>query len=188
MVAGRRVPGRIVSALLIAGGLLAGLTNAQAQPEIARPSESFLNALTAFDQAWTASGLAFARAIFTTGAATGYGQYEPRDSSVFSVEDTLSVYAEPVGYAFSETGDGFAYKLTASYRLLTLSGQVLAEQGDFATFSGSGWTKQRELSATLAYQFSGLPAGSYELETLFTDEVGGTRSGFTLPFTVTAGN
>ncbi|GAB4514106.1 MAG: hypothetical protein Tsb0019_11860 [Roseibium sp.] len=173
---------------MIAGGLLAGLATAQAQPETGRPSESFLNALTAFDQAWTTSGLAFTAAIFTSGAATGYGQYVPRDNTVFSPEDTLAVYAEPVGYAFRESGSGFAYELTASYRLLTLSGQVLAEQDNFATFSGNGRTKQRELSATLVYQFSGLPAGSYELETVFTDDIGGTTSSFRLPFTVTAGN
>jgi len=188
MVAGRRAPGQIVSAVLIAGGLLAGLANAQAQPETGRPSDAFQDALTAFDQAWTASGLAFTAATFTNGSATGYGQYEPRGNALFSAEDTLSVYAEPVGYAFRESGDGFAYELTASYRLLTLSGQVLAEQDTFATFSGSGRGKQRELSATLAYQFSGLPAGDYRLETSFKDEIGGTQNGFTLPFTVTGGN
>ncbi|MEO9527520.1 hypothetical protein [Roseibium sp.] len=185
MVAGSRAPGRIVSAGLIAVGLLAGLTGAQAQSEAASPPAAFQNALDAFDQAWTASGLAFTRVTFTDSPSTGYGQYTPRGEAVFTGEDPLSVYAEPVGYGFRETGTGYDYELTASFRLLTPAGQVLAEQDNFATFSGSGRTRQRELSAALSFEFSGLPAGAYRIETRFKDEIGGTQSAFTLPFTVT---
>ena len=78
--------------------------------------------------------------------------------------------------------------MTADYRLLTKSGQVLAEQENFATFSGSGRSKQRELSAALTFQFSGLPAGDYQLETSFTDEIGGKTNAFTLPFSVSGAN
>lgn len=188
MVAGSRVPGRIVSAVVIAVGLIAGPASALAQPETSRPSDAFRAALAGYDRAWAASGLAFTRATFTDGASTGYGQYTPRDEAVFTGDEALTVYAEPVGYGFRDTGSGYAYELTASFRLLTPSGQVLAEQDNFATFSGSSRSRQRELSASLSYQFSGLPAGSYQIETRFTDEIGGTGSAFTLPFTVTGTN
>jgi len=188
MVAGSRVAGQIVSAVLIAGGLFAGLANAHAQSEVKRPSAAFESALNAFDAAWTASGLAFTTVTFTDGAATGYGQYTPRDSAVFTDEEALTVYAEPVGYDFRESGGTFAYEVTASFRLLNLSGQVLVEQENFATFSGSGRSRKRELSATLTFQFSGLPAGDYQLEARFLDEIGGSQSAFTLPFSVTGTN
>ena len=61
---------------------------------------------------------------------------------------------------------------------------MLAEQDNFAAFSGKGRSKQRELAAALSFQFSGLPAGDYELETRFTDETGGKEAAFTLPFTI----
>lgn len=188
MVAGRHASRQIVSAVVIAGGLVLGLAGAEAQPDGVRPSEAFQTALDAYDQAWTASGLAFTQATFTDGTATGYGQYTPRANTIFGDEEALTVYAEPVGYGFREAGGNFAYELTASFRLLNLSGQVLAEQDKFATFSGTGRTRKRELSAALTFQFSGLPAGDYQLETNFLDEVGGSQSTFTLPFSVTGTN
>ena len=188
MAAGKRASKQIASAVLIAGGLLAGVTTALAQSEATGPSKAYLDALSAFDQAWTASGLAFTEATLTQGAATGYGQYTPRANTVFTDEEALTVYAEPVGYDFKDTNGLYAYELTASFRLLNLSGQVLAEQDNFATFSGSGRSKQRELSAALTFQFSGLPAGDYQIETRFQDEIGGNQSSFTLPFSVTGTN
>ena len=104
MVAGRRVPGQMVSAVLIAGGLFAGLASAYAQSDAAQPDPAFQNALAAYDQAWTSSGLAFTAVTFTDGSATGYGQYTPRDNAIFTDEEALTVYAEPVGYGFSESG------------------------------------------------------------------------------------
>ena len=190
MVAGSRVSKRMLSAVLIATGLCAGSALAQAQSggETTSPPEAFTSALAAFDQAWTNSGLAFTTVTFTKGSSAGYGRYEPREGTEFSAGEPLSVYAEPVGYGFTQGADGFSYSLTASYKLLNASGQVLAEQDNFASFSGSGRSKQRELSAALTFQFSGLPAGSYLLQTRFTDEAGGSQAGFTLPFTMSGGN
>ncbi|WP_299810951.1 hypothetical protein [uncultured Roseibium sp.] len=168
---------------------LTGILSAQAQSDTgSAPSQTFLQARAAYDTAWEASDLAFDTVTLTDGGSQSYGQYTPRASSAYSDGETLSVYAEPVGYDFRQTGDSYAYELTASYRLLNLSGQVLAEQGNFATFSGSGRAKKRELSASLNFQFSGLPAGDYKLEATFTDAVGGKQAGFTLPFSVTAAN
>lgn len=165
-----------------------GVAGAAAQSDTVQPSDAFQNALAAYDQAWNASGLAFTKVTFTDGGATGYGQYTPRTNTVFTDEEALTVYAEPVGYGFRESDGSFAYELTASFRLLNLSGQVLAEQDNFATFAGEGRTKKRELSAALTFQFSGLPAGDYQLETRFQDEIGGSQSTVTLPFSVTGTN
>ncbi len=189
LLTGRLASRQIAAAVLITAGTLTGILSAQAQQQTSSaPSEAYANALAAFDAAWEASGLAFSKITFTDGAGSGYGHYEPRASSEFSDGETLSVYSEPVGYAFRQTGDEYAYELTASYRLINLSGQVLAEQNDFATFSGSGRSKKRELAATLSFQFSGLPAGNYQLETSFNDRIGGKQSSFTLPFSVSASN
>ncbi|MDN3718311.1 hypothetical protein QW131_01365 [Roseibium salinum] len=126
------------------------------------------------------------KTTFTEGASTGYGQYRPRENATFSDGEALFIYAEPVGYGFQENGSEYAYELTASYKLLNLSGQVLAKEDNFAVFSGNGRSKKREIAASLNFRFSGLPAGEYRLETDFTDTVGGGRSGFVLPFTISA--
>ncbi|MBN9669070.1 hypothetical protein [Roseibium aggregatum] len=151
-------------------------------------SEEFSKALAAYDRAWETAGLGFATATLTEKASSGYGEYVPRETAAYTDGETLSIYAEPVGYGFAENDGLYSYKLTASYKLLNLSGQVLAEQDNFAEFTGSGRSKMRELSAALTFEFSGLHAGDYRLETSFTDEITGKSAGFTLPFTVSNPN
>ena len=175
--------------LLIAIGTFAATLSASAQSSsIPEPSPAFASAKSAYDKAWDTSALAFTAATFTESPSKGFGAYSPRASSEFSTADTLFVYAEPVGYAFLENAEGYQYKLSASYKLLNNSGQVLAEQTNFAEFSNSRRTKQRELSAALTFKFDGLPAGNYQLEARFTDEISGEQSGFSLPFVVKAEN
>ncbi|WP_422039980.1 hypothetical protein [Roseibium sp.] len=185
MLRNNRISRKAISALLVTTGVVAGTCSALAQsPIIATPAAAFTTAQGAYDAAWTDNGLAFVVATFTQDGGTAYGQYTPRSGSVFRDDEVMSIYAEPVGYAFTETDGVYAFDLTASYRLLNSSGQVLAEQENFAAFSGEGRSKQRELAAALSFQFSGLPAGEYELETRFKDRADGKEAGFTLPFTI----
>lgn len=177
------------SALLMAAGVIAGTCSAFAQtPTVSGPAADFTAAKDSYDDAWKANGLAFVIATFTQDGGTAYGQYTPRGGTEFQADEVLSIYAEPVGYAFTETNGIYAFDLTASYRLLNASGQVLAEQENFAEFSGQGRSKQRELAAALSFQFSGLPAGAYQLETRFKDQADGKEAGFTLPFTIAEHN
>ncbi|WP_434053338.1 MAG: hypothetical protein RDA78_00045 [Roseibium sp.] len=180
---------KVLPAFVVATGVIAGTWPAFAQSAtIASPAAAFTAAQDALDAAWQANGLAFVVATFTQDGGTAYGQYTPRNGSVFQDDDVLSIYAEPVGYGFIETDGVFAFDLTASYRLLNSSGQVLAEQENFAEFSGEGRSKQRELAAALSFQFSGLPAGDYELETRFKDQADGKEAGFTLSFSIAEPN
>ncbi|MBG6146213.1 hypothetical protein IWQ51_004362 [Labrenzia sp. EL_142] len=185
MLTGKRVSRRSAFAILLATGIYTGICTASVQAEtVSTPSKAFTDALTAYDAAWEANGLAFSVATFTQDGGTAYGQYTPHKDAIFQEDDVLSIYAEPIGYSFSQTDGIYAFELTASYRLVNLSGQVLAEQDNFAVFSGEGRSKQRELAAALSFQFSGLPAGDYQLETRFSDDEGGKVAGFTLPFTI----
>lgn len=185
MLCNNRISRKAISTLLVTTGVVAGMCSALAQtPTIATPAAAFTKAQEAYDAAWSTNGLAFVVATFTQDGGTAYGQYTQRNGSIFQDDEVMSIYAEPVGYAFTETDGVFAFDLTASYRLLNSSGQVLAEQENFAEFSGEGRSKQRELAAALSFQFSGLPAGKYELETRFKDEADGKEAGFILPFTI----
>lgn len=187
MTAAKSAIGRILYATLTATLLMGGVSTSQAQSEIMpKSSAEFSAAMEEYDRAWNYSDLDFKKYLFIEGASSGFGQYNPRADSTFEDGEGLSVYAEPVAYAFAENAGTFEYKLTASYKLLNISGQILAEQSSFAEFKGSGRSKQRELSASLTFQFSGLPAGDYALEATFTDDIGGSSSSFTLPFAVAA--
>ena len=153
---------------------------------IPTPPTEFSEALAAYDAAWSKAGLSFAIVTFTEGGSAGFGKYTERAGNSFSEGEEIAVYAEPVGFGFESSSNGYSYQLDASYRLLNLSGQVLAEQQEFASFSGSGRTKQRELSAALTFQFGGLPAGDYILEASFADAVSNRNATLSLPFSVAA--
>lgn len=189
MVTGRRFSRRGAATLLCMTLGFTGLSSAPAPADPkATPSSPYTSALAAFDAAWDANGLAFTAATFAETAGAAYGQYTPRADTEFRAGDVLFIYAEPVGYGFREAEGLYAYELTASYKLLNLTGQVLTQQDGFAVFAGKGRSRQRELAASLSFQFSGLREGTYQLETRFSDEVNGKTATFTLPFTITAPN
>ncbi|MEP0409156.1 MAG: hypothetical protein ABJH93_18500 [Roseibium sp.] len=144
------------------------------------------SSLAALDASWDASELAFTSATFATSNASGYGQYTARDSNRFSPAETMTVYAEPVGYGFAETAVGYRHDIDVSFRLLNTTGQVLAEQDGFARFAGETPNRKRELPTSLSFQFEGLPAGDYVLEALYTDKISDKAGTIALPFTMTA--
>lgn len=174
-------------ALFLAATTLSCISFAQsATVDFPRPEGALAESLDALASSWEASNLVFTTATFVEAPAAAYGQYTPRGSAVFSPDDTLIVYAEPVGYGFSNSDASFSYVLNTSFRLLNTTGQVLATQDGFAKFAGTLRSLKRELPASLSFQFGDLPAGNYTLETTFTDEVTGKSGTISLPFSVTA--
>lgn len=157
-----------------------------AAPKFPTPDATFNESLSAFSSAWKDSDLVFTAATFAEAPASGYGQYAPRKSDTFSSDDVINVYAEPVGYGYAATDNGFGYDLEASFQLLNTTGQVLASQDNFAKFSGTARSRKRELSTSLSFQFGGLPAGSYTLAALYTDKVSGKTGTVSLPFNISS--
>jgi transcriptional regulator with AAA-type ATPase domain len=105
--------GRNSTTLALVFGIFAAVGSAVAQsPDYKSPSPAFTEALAAFDAAWTADGLAFSTVTFTDGPGSGYGKYTATENNVFSAGDTIALYAEPVGYAFDQSQDGYTYKLS----------------------------------------------------------------------------
>ncbi|GGB52649.1 hypothetical protein GCM10011316_25870 [Roseibium aquae] len=158
------------------------------EPSVPAPSAALQQSQAMLDSAWRSSPLAFSKAVFTTRPASGYGQYDQRPNAEFGQSEAIHVYAEPVAYGFAERDGEAAYALTADYRLLTPSGQVLAEETGFARFAGTARQPRFELETVMSFQFEGLPAGSYILELTYQDEVDAASARITLPFRTTAGN
>lgn len=176
------------TAALVAAGLAysAGGPVQAEETSFTAPPAAFTQALDQFDSAWTAAGLSFTAATFSDSNGSGYGEYTPRPTNAFASGERLSLYAEPVGYAFVTSGADFAYRLTTDYKLLNMSGQILAGQDGFAEFSGSGRSPKREVSARLSFEFATLPAGDYTLQITFNDANGGTSAKIDLPFSISA--
>lgn len=171
-------------------GLLASITLVSAEetrlPTIPAPSEALATAQSSVETAWSAAPLGFSKALFTDGPAAGFGQFSPRADTVFSSDETINVYAEPVAFGIAAEGETYSYSLSASFRLLNTTGQVLAENADFATFAHETRSARRELSTSMSFQFSGLPSGDYVLEIDMKDGIGNKDGVIALPFSVKA--
>lgn len=185
MFAGLNGRGKFLAGLISALGMTGGINAALSEePVYPKPSSAYQAAAGALADAWAQSDLVFSVATFTAEPAAGYGRYTPRPNALFSGSEPLHVYAEPIGYGFETSGSDQSYKLSVSFRLLNTTGQVLSEQTGFTTVSGTSRTAQRELSTTLTFQFDGLPAGSYVLETIYQDLVASKTGTVSLPFVV----
>jgi hypothetical protein len=170
---------------------LALLTSAAAIPvhaaETTSPvSPALADARAAGIEAWEAAPLGFAKALFVAGDVGGFGQYTPVAEPNFQSDDTLTVYAQPVGYGFVETDAGYGIRLTADYELLNRSGQVLAAQTGFAELSYDSRDPRREFHAILQFRFDGLRAGDYDLSITLRDNASDKSGQIALPFQVRA--
>lgn len=179
---------KTVAPALIAGCVMVSAPGATRAQDLSAttPPQAFLEAQDALDRAWNSAGLSFAVAAFTDSESSGYGEYVPRSSSTFAPGEPIMVYAEPVGYAFSAENEVYSFQLSADYKLLNPSGQILSEEDGFAEFAGSGRSRKRELYAGLSFQFEVLPAGTYMLQLTINDTLGGTFAAMALPLTITA--
>lgn len=184
--AGAARPASLARAVSLAAGL--ALLPAASLAQQASPSlpQGLASAYEALDAAWQQAPLTFAALTFTDGPASGYGRYTPRADAVFAAGDTLTVYAEPVGFGHEQTAEGYGVRLTAGFELLNTSGQVLAEQTGFADLRADSRNRLREFHATLSFAFEGLRPGEYRLVTKLTDTVSGKTASGELPFTIRA--
>ena len=148
----------------------------------------FLEALETLDGAvgkvWEQAPLTVRKALFVAGDPPGFGLYTARPDSVFKASEVLVVYAEPVGYGFGREGDQYVIDLAVDVELKNKAGQVLGAKADFGQLKLVSHAQNHEFMAKLSYNFSGLPAGEYEVVTTLRDAPTGKKGTFSLPFTI----
>ena len=81
----------------------------------------------------------------------------------------LTLYVEPVGYTIREEGGEYSFSLTADFTLVGGEGQILGGQRDFGRWEMSGRRPVTEFMMYFTFDFEGLPAGTYTIETLIKD-------------------
>ena len=144
-------------------------------------------ALSAFDKAaaafWQASPLQLRTVVFAD-AVKGYANYTPRENSVFKSNDTLRVYFEPVGFAFTPDGDGFSSALVADLQIRTPGGLILATSEDFGRLEWHGRSKMHEVHATIEFPLPAFKPGDYQLLLTLHDQGSPKEATVTLPFSV----
>ncbi|HYM73651.1 MAG TPA: hypothetical protein VET89_11760 [Stellaceae bacterium] len=156
----------------------AGAGNAQTLEEIDKREAAVM-------EAWAATPLSVRRAIFVDGHPDGFGQYTERSSNTFKKGEKLVTYAEPVGYGWTDIGDGmvrFGFKV--DFLLKSPDGKVLAGQDDFADLSQQSHARNREFMVILTLNVSGAPAGDYVIEYKLRDVTGAKTGTFSQPFKI----
>jgi len=147
------------------------------------------DAQAAFDKAaaafWIASPLQLRVATFAD-EVKGFGNYTPHAGTAFKPGDTLLIYLEPIGYAFTPDGDGFKVAIAADMEIHTPGGLILAKSADFGRLEWKARSKTREVHATLKLPLPKLKPGDYLLLVTLRDQGSPKSTTVTLPFSVTA--
>ena len=136
------------------------------------------------DRLWESSPLLFRRALFTAGEPTGFGLYDLREGSTFKRSEPLIVYAEPMGYGYGRDGSLYVISLDLDFAIKNPNGKVVASQENFGNLAFRSRFPNKEFMAKVTYDFSGLPAGDYEVTTRAKDKNSDKVAEFTLPFTL----
>jgi hypothetical protein len=177
----------LLAGLALAAGSAAaqdlGLAAAQKLFEAKRHVESLDRLQDAIETVWSAMPLTVRTAQLIEDAR-GYGSYAARASNVFKPDDTVKLYAEPLGYGFRRNGDFHEAELAGDIALKTAGGQILLTQKDFARFPISSRRRVRELYLTISYAYRNLAPGDYAIVTTLRDVVSGKSANFEVPIKV----
>jgi hypothetical protein len=184
-----------ITRALVLIGVVAGtpawageIADAGARAEQQAGSGQFLEAIETLNGAvgkiWDQSPLTVRKALFVSGDPPGFGLYTARKDSTYKASEVLVVYAEPVGYGFGREGDQYVIDVSVDVELKNKAGQVLGAKSDFGQLKLVSHAQNHEFMAKLSYNFSGLPAGEYEVVTTLRDAASGKKGNFSLPFTI----
>jgi len=148
----------------------------------------FVEAFGALNEAetaiWDRMPLTIQRALWVADNPTGFGVYTPRPDNVFDAGAPMRIYAEPIGFGWSKSGDLWHVELRADLVLRKHDGTELFRHADFQKLALASWARNREFMTTFTYTFSGLPKGEYLVDTTLQDAVTGKAVTFSLPFVV----
>ncbi|GAB4273634.1 MAG: hypothetical protein Kow0013_27620 [Pararhodobacter sp.] len=137
--------------------------------------------------AWEALPLSFRTTGFVATEASGYGMYTLRPDARFAVGEPMIVYAEPLGYAWRDNGDGtYAFGFQIDLILRNPAGEILAQQEAFQTSTLTSRYRNREFYMNITLNLNNAPAGDYVLDYRVIDVVTREEAVISLPFTLVA--
>ncbi len=179
----------VVLAAAPAAALAGEIADRAAEAEQLLSQGRAADAQAAFDKAaaafWIASPLQL-RVVTFADEVKGFGNYTPHAGTAFKPSDTLLIYLEPIGYAFTPEGDVFRVAIAADIELHTPGGLILAKSADFGRLEWKARSKTREVHATLKLPLPKLKPGDYQLLVTLRDQGSPKSTTVTLPFSIAA--
>jgi hypothetical protein len=139
-------------------------------------------ALTA--EALSAAPLGFRRILFVRDVPDGFAAYEPRGNNIFTPDEPLIVYTEPIGVAWTKDGDEYSTKLSVDFEIRSPDGKVLAGQKGFGDFALTAREPPLDFMTHVKLDVTGAAAGSYVLGLTMHDTKSGKSTTADLPFEI----
>ena len=172
-----RLTKRLALLLACAGLALCGPAQAQTLAAIEA-------AETALAAAWDATPLAFRTAVFATSDVAEFGRFTPRDGSEFAPGEPIIVYAEPVGFGWTEGAGGFRSGFDIDLTIRRPDGVPLLEKPDFMEAGLEGATRNRDFMLLMTLDLTGAEPGSYILDYTVRDVASDETALISLPFSI----
>lgn len=170
------------------GGALAGEAASKAADAEALLAEGKVKqAVDAFDASveafWKSAPLTFRKALFAD-EVKGYGEYVAHAGSTFAPGSELRIYAEPVGFGWTEQGGSHRIAFKAEIEIRNDKGVIFAKSPAPATLEKVSRSPSRDFHLTVTFQLPQLNPGSYKLVLTVTDEATGKTAPIELPLTI----
>lgn len=154
------------------------------QAETGKAVAAINAARAAVVEALSKAPLGFRRILFVTEVPEGFAAYQPRTSNVFTVDEPLIVYTEPIGVAWKNEGGVFASKLVVDFEIRSPEGQVLAGQKGFGEFELEAREPPLDYMSHIQLDLTGAAEGSYILGLTIRDTHSGKSASTDLPFKI----
>ena len=99
-----------------------------------------------------------------------YGDYTPRQDTVFQPGEQLHFYQEPKNLTYPRTANGlYEPAFSIELRILSANDQVLAEQERFGFFHFASKSPLQDIFVNLKVTLTGAPAGDYKIRFMVHD-------------------
>ena len=164
--------GLSLAAPLMAGPVADKAAEVEAAMEAGDSAAALTGASEIMAQVWDYTPeLGIRQSLLVAEPAAGYGIYNPRPTNQYKSGEPVYVYAEPYGFAYGSPGEGLsAIGFSVDLRVLSETGEVLAEMPALADLNLTSRHQNREFQANLTYTLSGVAPGKYLLETTLHDK------------------
>jgi hypothetical protein len=180
-----RLSSRILGLWLLAAfALFAAPPHAAAQAGSDKAIEDIDKARAAVVEALSRAPLGFRRILFVSEVPDGFAAYKPRADNVFTADEPLIVYTEPIGVVWQKDGDEFSSKLVVDFEIRSPDGKVLAGQKGFGEFALSAREPPLDFMTHIKLDVTGASAGSYILGLTVHDTKSGKSATADLPFEI----
>ena len=134
------------------------------------------------------AGFAITRVVLTTGAAPGFGNYDPSPDGIVPSGRPIHAYVEVTGATPRTLRDDLSELVfVVDFAVLDAQGQALTDVVRMGEVRLPSRSRGIDIYLDVTYNITGAPPGDYVLWTEITDGVSGASEQFELPVTISDG-